>query len=110
MRSSGHLLKRAGTEFAKHLLWMAVVFGSLAAILAAVTYLSLLEVMAFVGVFVVVMAAIVTAEVILSGTRDKTTHLSGHDYPGASPHRGGDLVGGVWGDGGGGADGGGGGG
>jgi hypothetical protein len=37
----GHLLKRAGREFVRNLLWMAVVFGSLAAILAAVTELSL---------------------------------------------------------------------
>jgi hypothetical protein len=56
----GHLLKRASTEFVRNLLWMAVVFGSLAAILAAVTDLSLVEVMAFVGVCVAVMAAIVT--------------------------------------------------
>ena len=28
----GHLMRRAGREFAKNLLWMAVVFGSLAAI------------------------------------------------------------------------------
>jgi uncharacterized membrane protein YgcG len=103
----GHLLKHAGTEFAKNLLWMAVVFGSLAAILAAVTDLSLLEVMAFVGVSVVVMAAIVTAGVIWSGARDETTHLSGHDYPGAPPDRGGDWAGGGWGEGGGGGDGGG---
>jgi hypothetical protein len=43
----GHLLKRAGREFVRNLIWMAVVFGSLAAILAAVTDLSLVEVMAF---------------------------------------------------------------
>ena len=35
MPSSGHLLKRAGREFAKNLLWMGVVLGSLAAILVA---------------------------------------------------------------------------
>jgi hypothetical protein len=89
MRSSGHLLKRAGREFAKNLLWMAVVFGSLAAILAAVTDLSLLEVMAFVSVSVVVMAAIVTVVVIWSGAYDETTRLGGHDYPGSPPNRGG---------------------
>jgi uncharacterized membrane protein YgcG len=85
----GHLLKRAGREFAKNLLWMAVVFGSLAAILAAVTDLSLLEVMAFVSVSVVVMAAIVTVVVIWSGAYDETTRLGGHDYPGSPPDRGG---------------------
>ena len=41
----GHLLKRAGREFVRNLIWMAVVFGSLAAILATVTDLSLVEVM-----------------------------------------------------------------
>jgi hypothetical protein len=55
MRSSGRLLQRAGREFVRNLLWMGVVFGSLGAILAAVTDLSLVGVMAFVGVSVVVM-------------------------------------------------------
>jgi hypothetical protein len=41
MRSYGHLLKRAGTEFAKNLIWMAVALGSLAAILVAATDLPL---------------------------------------------------------------------
>jgi hypothetical protein len=106
MRSSGHLLKRAGTEFAKNLLWMAVVFGSLAAILAAVTDLSLVGVMAFVGVCVAVMATIVTVIVLWSGAHDETP-LSGHDFPAAPPEaRGGDLSGGGW-DAGGGGEGGG---
>ena len=39
MSSSGHLMKRAGREFAKNVIWMAVVFGSLAAILVAATEL-----------------------------------------------------------------------
>ena len=49
MRSSGHLLKRAGREFAKNLLWMAVVLGSLAAILVAATDLPLAGLIFFVG-------------------------------------------------------------
>jgi hypothetical protein len=103
MRSSGHLLKRAGTEFAKNLLWMAVVFGSLAAILAAVTDLSLVGVMAFVGVCVAVMATIVTVIVLWSGARGEP-RLGGHDFPAAPPDRR-DLSGGGW-DGGGGDGGG----
>ena len=60
----GHLLKRAGREFAKNLIWMAVVFGSLAAVLVAAPDLPLVGVMAFVGVYVAVMAAIVTVAVL----------------------------------------------
>jgi hypothetical protein len=60
MSSSGHLMKRAGTEFAKNVIWMAVVFGSLAAILVAATNLPLVGTMVFVGVSVAVLAAIVT--------------------------------------------------
>jgi hypothetical protein len=63
----GHLLKRAGPEFVGNLIWMAVVFGSLADILAAVTDLSLVEVMTFVGICMAVMAAIVTVVVLWSG-------------------------------------------
>jgi hypothetical protein len=95
MRSSGHLLKRAGREFMRNLLWMAVVFGSLAAILAAATDLSLVEVMAFVGVCVAVMAAIVTVVVLWSGAHGET-RLGGHDYPGSPPDHGGDDRGGDW--------------
>ena len=102
-----HLLKRAGREFAKNLIWMAVVFGSLAAILAAVTDLSLVEVMAFVGVSVTVMAAIVTVVVLWSGAHDEEPRLGGHHYPGSPHDRDGDWPVGGWWDGGGGGDGGG---
>jgi hypothetical protein len=64
MRSSGHLLKRASREFVRNLIWMAVVFGVLGAILAAATDLSLVGVMVFVGVCVALMAAIVTVIVL----------------------------------------------
>jgi hypothetical protein len=100
----GHLLKRKGREFAKNFVWMAVVFGGMAAILAAVTDLSLVGVMAFVGVCVAVMATIVTVTVLWSGAHNETP-LSGHDFPAAPPDRG-DLSGGGW-DGGEGGDGGG---
>jgi hypothetical protein len=106
----GHLLNRWGREFAKNLIWMAVVFGSLAAILVAATDLPLVGMMAFVGVSAAVMAAIVTVVVLWSGARDETP-LGGHDYPGVPPDRGGDWPGdwpgGSWYDGGGGGDGGG---
>jgi hypothetical protein len=91
----GHLLKRAGREFAKNLLWMAVVLGSLAAILVAATDLPLAGVIFFVGVFAAVMAAIVTVVVIWSGAYDERTRLGGHDYPGSPPDRG-DRSGGGW--------------
>jgi len=91
----GHLLKRAGREFAKNLLWMAVVLGALAAILAAATDLPLAGVTFFVGVFAAVMAAIVTVVVIWSGAYDKTTRRGGHNYPGSPPDRG-DGPGGGW--------------
>jgi hypothetical protein len=99
----GHLLQRAGREFAKNMLWMAVVFGSLAAILVAATDLPLVGAMAFVGVSVAVVAAIVTVVVLWSGARDETP-LSGHDYHGSPPDRG-DWPSGGW-DGGGGDGGG----
>jgi hypothetical protein len=101
----GHLLQRAGREFAKNFVWMAVVFGGLAAFLAAASDLSLIGVMAFVGVSVAIMAAIVTVIVLWSGSRNEAA-LSGHDYPGSPPDRGGDWPSGGW-DGGGGGDGGG---
>ena len=70
----GHLLKRAGREFAKNLIWMAVVFGSLAAILVAATDLPLIGAMAFVGVSVAVVAAIVTW--LCSGAEPAMRHPS----------------------------------
>jgi hypothetical protein len=85
----GHLLRRAVREFAKNLLWMAVVLGSLAVILVAATDLPLAGVTFFVGVFAAVMAAIVTVVVIWSGAYDETTRLGGHDSPGSPPDRGG---------------------
>jgi uncharacterized membrane protein YgcG len=85
----GHLLKRAGREFAKNLLWMAVVFGLLAAVLAAATDLPLVGTMAFVGVCVAVVAAVVTVVVIWSGAYDERTRLGGHNSPGSPPDRGG---------------------
>jgi uncharacterized membrane protein YgcG len=105
MRSSGHLLKRAGREFAEDVIWMGVVFGSLAAILVAATDLPLVGTMVFVGVSVAVLAAIVTVGVLWSGAPEEWSP-GGHDYPG-SHHGGGGYWPGGWGDGGGGEDGGG---
>jgi hypothetical protein len=89
MRSSGHLLRRAGREFVRNLIWMGVVFGLLAAVLAAATDLSLVGTMAFVGVCVAVVAVVVTVVVIWSGAYDERTRLGGHDSPGSPPDRGG---------------------
>jgi hypothetical protein len=89
MRSSGHLLKRAGREFAKNLLWMAVVLGSLAAILVAATDLPLVGVMFFVVVFAAVMAAMVTVVALWSGAYDETKGRGGNDSPGSPADRGG---------------------
>ena len=108
MRKTVQLLKRAGREFVRNLLWMVVVFGPLAAILTAVTDLSLVGTMAFVGVCVAVMAAIVSVVVLWSGANDET-HLSRFNHPGL-PSDGSGLGGwhgGGWWDGGGGGDGGG---
>jgi hypothetical protein len=85
----GHLLRRAGREFGKNLLWMAVVLGLLVAVLVAATDLSLVGTMAFAGVFAGVMAAIVTVVVIWGGADDETTRLGGPGYPGSPPDRGG---------------------
>jgi uncharacterized membrane protein YgcG len=108
----GHLLRRAGREFAKNLLWMVVAFGALAAILVATTALPLVGAMTLVGAASAVMSAIVTGVVIGSNAHDETP-IGGqqhhYPYPGGSPGPGGDWSdGGGW-DGGGGADGGGGG-
>jgi uncharacterized membrane protein YgcG len=112
----GHLLRRAGREFAKNLIWMVVAFGAMAAILVAATDLPLVGAMAFVGAAASVMASIVTGVVIGSGARDETPiggqqhHYPVGYYPVGSPGPGGDWSdGGGW-DGGGGAEGGGGGG
>ena len=85
----GHLWKRAGREFARNLLWMAVVLGALAAILVAATDLPLAGVIFFVGVFAAVMAAIVTVVLIWSGAYDERTRLGSNDHPGSPPGRGG---------------------
>ena len=117
----GHLMRRAGREFAKNLLWMVVAFGILAAILVASTSLPLVGAMAFVGAAAAVMAAIVTALVLGTNAHDEPPiggqqHYPGGYYPGEPPGPGGDWRdgggwdgGGGW-NGGGGADGGGGGG
>jgi hypothetical protein len=91
----GHLLKRAGREFAKNFVWMGVVSGLLAAVLVVATNLPLVGTMAFVGVCVAVVAAVVTVVVIWSGAYDETTCLGGHNSPGSPPDRG-DGPGGGW--------------
>ena len=103
-----HYLKRASREFAKNLVWMAVVFGSLAAILVAATDLPLVGTMAYVGVSVAVLASILTVGVLWSDAPDETPLGGGpDDRPGYPPSGGGgDWPGGSWYDGGGGDSGG----
>jgi hypothetical protein len=87
VRGAGHLLKRAGREFVRNLMWMLAVFGAMGAVLVFATQLPLLGVAAFVGISVSVMAAIVTVGALWSGARDETS-LGDHNYP-AVPHEGG---------------------
>jgi hypothetical protein len=104
MRSSGHLLRRAGREFLRNLIWCLVGFAPLGAILVAWTDSSLSEVLALGGIFATVLAALITAPVVWSGAHDEP-RLGGHDYPGSPAGHGGEWGGG-WGDGGYGGDGG----
>ena len=111
----GHLLKRAGREFVRNLIWMLVAFGPLAAILIFATSLTLLGALPFVGIFVSVLAAIITVLTLWSGAHDET-RLSGNRgtgyesgyysggtyYPGFLDSGGGDGGGGGDGSGGGG--------
>jgi hypothetical protein len=94
MRAAGHLLKRAGREFVRNLMWMLAVFGALGVILVFATHLPLVGVATFVGIFASVMAVIATVVVLWSGAHDET-FLSGHNHhPGTPPDRGGDWDGG----------------
>jgi hypothetical protein len=81
----GHLLKRADTEFVRNLLWMLMVFGLLGAILIAATDLPLVGVVAYVGVPLAVMAAIMTLVVPGSCAHEETPRGGGDDSPGAPP-------------------------
>jgi hypothetical protein len=66
------LLKRAGREFLRNLGWMLVAFGPLAAVLVFFAGVPLLGALPFVGIFVSVMAAIVTVLALWSGAHDDT--------------------------------------
>ena len=68
----GHLIRRAGREFANNLLWIIVAFGALATIFVAATDLPLLGTMAFVGAAAAVMAAIVTGVGLGINAHDET--------------------------------------
>jgi hypothetical protein len=91
----GHLLKRAGTGFVRYLLWMLMVFGLLGAILIAAADVPLVGVVAFVGVPVAVMAAIMTMVVLWSGAYEEAPR-GGRDSLGSPPDHGGDDRGGDW--------------
>ena len=90
------LLKRAGREFGKNLLWLSAAFSPLTAIVIFATGITLLGALPFLAIFVSVVAALVTVLTLWSGAHDESL-LSGHKHhPGAPPDRGGDWAGGGW--------------
>ncbi len=109
-----NLLKRAGRKFVRNSFWMLVAFGPLAAILIFFANLPLAVALPYGGIFVAVIAAIITVLELWSGAPDEaylsanrgmspeSAHSSGGTYyPGfLDGSGGGDGVGG--GDGGGG--------
>jgi len=67
----GHLQKRVGREFARNLIWIFAIFGPLAAFLFAAGT-PLVGLLAFVGICVLPLAAIVTLLALWSGAPDET--------------------------------------
>ena len=67
MRKMMQLLKRAGREFLRNLLWIVVTFGPLTAALIYVTNITLVGVLVFGGVFVPVWAAVATVVMVWDG-------------------------------------------
>jgi uncharacterized membrane protein YgcG len=109
----GHLPNRVGREFARNLIWILAVFGPLAAFLFFAAGTPLVGLLAFVGICVLPLAAIVTLLALWSGAPDETllrgysdlTPRSGGGYgasDGGSDYGGGFDYGGGGGDGGGG--------
>src|SRR3712207_4042374 len=74
---AGHLLKRAGREFGRNLIWMVVAFGPLTAVLIFAPNITLLGAWPFVGIFVSSVAAPLTVLTLWSGAHDETL-LSGN--------------------------------
>lgn len=121
MTRGGHLPKRVGREFVRNLIWILVFIGPLGALLFFAAGTPLVGLLAFVGICVLPLTAIVTLVALWSGASDETllrgyygvegeggyTPRSGGGY-GASD--GGPDYGGGFDGGGGGGDGGGGGG
>jgi hypothetical protein len=100
MRKTVQLLKRAGREFGKNLLWLSAAFSPLTALVIFATSITLLGALPFLAIFVSVMAALVTVLTLVSSAHDETL-LSGHKHhPGAPPDRSGDWADGGSGDGG----------
>ena len=120
MTRGGHLPNRVGREFAKNLIWILVFIGPLAALVFFAAGTPLVGLLAFVGICVLPLAAIVTLVALWSGAPDETlrgyygvegeggyTPRSGGGYGG---YDGSGYDGGAFDGGGGGGDGGGGGG
>lgn len=95
MRGAGRSTRRAAKEFARNLIWLLAVFGSLAAFLVLGAGVPPLGALAFVGLIVPVLAAVVTALALLGGAPDGTlpggnlgAGGEGGRYPGGSYHPG----------------------
>ena len=71
MRSSGHLLRRAGREFVRNLIWVLVAYAPLAAILAFGANTPLRGVLILGGIFVPATAAFVTVVVLRGDASDE---------------------------------------
>ena len=72
MTRGGHLPKRVGGEFARNLIWILAVFGPLGAFLFFAAGTPLVGLLAFVGICVLPLAAIVTLLALWSGAPDET--------------------------------------
>jgi uncharacterized membrane protein YgcG len=67
----GHLPKRVGREFARNLIWILAIVGPLAAFLFFAAVVPPVGLLAFVGICVPLLAAIVTLLVLWSGAPDE---------------------------------------
>ncbi len=84
-----HLLKRAGKEFVRTLIWFFVAYAPLAAILTVFAGVPLRGVLVFGGVFVPVLAAVITALIVWVGAPGDFQPRDSHpDYHPGSAHRG----------------------
>jgi uncharacterized membrane protein YgcG len=88
----GRLPRRVGREFARNLIWILVFIGPLAALLFFAAGTPLVGLLAFVGVCVLPLAAMVTLLALWSGAPDETLLRGYHGvegeggyHPGSDP-------------------------